>query len=82
MTRGLTLVGNLWFSEGNRYCVPLGEWSKDLAISGMRGLGQDFPAIIKHLGYVVVHFLQVEQPTFAVSSENGFFVGKGLHSHC
>jgi hypothetical protein len=73
---------NLLPSEGNRYRIPFGEWSKDSAISGMRGLSQDFPSIIKHLGDVVVHFLQVEQPAFVVCAEHALLVCEGLHPHC
>lgn len=48
----------------------------------MRGLGQDFPPIIEHLGDVVVHFLQVKQPAFVVRAEHALLVCEGLYPHC
>jgi prophage antirepressor-like protein len=53
-------IHSLLFFERNAYSVALRKWAQDSAIPGVRGLGQDFPTVIQHLGDVVIHFLQVE----------------------
>ena len=68
----------LVLSEWHRDRVALREGTENPTIPGVRRLREDFPTVAQHLGDVVVHFVQVEQPALVVRREDTLLICEGL----
>jgi hypothetical protein len=69
-------------SERHGYRISLRKWAEDSTVARMGRLSEDFPAVAQHLGDVVIHFLEIQQPALVVCAEYALLVCKGLHPHC
>jgi hypothetical protein len=79
--RSVSPAGSSRLLKCNRDRVALGERLDASAPAGVGSLGQNLPAVPKHLGNVSVHPLDTEEPLAMVGSVPASLVCVGFHLH-